>query len=150
MLGVLQENSAENGKYLFNVVKTLKITEYVSNNAKSVVSLIHGVVVCLRNMVYARGQSALLDYFYDYLLSLFNTTSVNEFNALFEHYSIATRLTEFQTKMSNKPHIREVLSFAETQYRHPYSIEESSGVDTKIRVFSLLLLPKNPPPYESR
>ena len=56
------------------------------------------------------------------------------------HYSIVVRLTEFQTKTSNKPCIGDILSFAETQYRHPYSIEESSGVDTKIRVFSLLLL----------
>ena len=76
MLSVLQDNSAENTKYLFNVVKNLKITKCDGENVETVASLIHGVVSCLSNLVYSNGQSELLDDFDDYLLDIFNTTSI--------------------------------------------------------------------------
>ena len=42
------------------------------------------------------------------------------------------RLTEFQTNISNKPCISEILSLAETQYCRIYLIVQWSGIDTKI------------------
>ena len=121
---------------MFNATKTLKITEYDGNNAKTVVSLIRGVVSSLINLVNASGQSALPYGFDNYLLDGFKITSVNNFNTRFEHYSITTSLNKSQTKMYNKLHISDILSLPETQYCHLYSIGQWSGVNTKINATS--------------
>ena len=75
MLGILRENSTETGKYLVNVVKTLKIPEYSIDIFKEVVSLICGVVSHLKNMVYAIVQSVFPEKIASYLLDAFKTTS---------------------------------------------------------------------------
>ena len=56
MLDVLQENSGETAKYLFNVINNNKITEYYGNNTNTVVSLIRGVFSHPSNLVDANGQ----------------------------------------------------------------------------------------------
>ena len=76
MVGVTQDSSAENFKYMVNVVKTLKITEYDGKNVKTVVGIIQGVVGHIRNMIDAIGQIALPKYISGYLLDIYNTTSV--------------------------------------------------------------------------
>ena len=136
MLYALQENSAETSKYLVNVIKNLKITDYYDNNVEIIITLIYGVVSCLRNLVYANSKSASPDDFADYLLDVFKTTSVSKLNALFLHYSIAIRLTKFQTKKSNKPRISDILSFTDTQYLGFHYIEQWSVVDNKINATS--------------
>ena len=109
MLSVLQDYSAETSKYQINVVKTLKITEYDGDNTKTVFSLINGVISCLVNLLDSNFQSTLPEKFANFLLDVFKTTSVIKFNALFVHYSVVTRVTEFQTNTSNNPHIIEIL-----------------------------------------
>ena len=136
ILYVLLYNSAETAKHLVSVVKTLKITDYGSNNFETVVSIIQGVLSRLSNIVDANGRSALPDIFSNYRIYIFRTTSVTKFNALCAHYSITTHLAEFHTNISNKPRISEILSFSETQYCHLYSISKWSGVDTKINATS--------------
>ena len=51
MLYVLQDTSAETAKYLVRFAKNVKITEYDRENFETVVSIIHRVVSCLRNLV---------------------------------------------------------------------------------------------------
>ena len=142
MLDVLHDNSTKTAKYLVNVIKNLIIPEYNGNNANTVVSIIHTMIGGLINLVDTSSQSVFTGDFAKYILDIFNTTSVTKFNALFVHYSIATRLTEFHTKMSNKPRISEILSFTETQYLRLYLIGQWSVVDTKINATSFTAITK--------
>ena len=138
ILYVFQDNSDETVEYLVNIVKTLKITEYNGENVNTVVSIIYIFVSCLSNLSYESVQRTSPIFFSDYLLEVFNTTSVTKFNALFAHYSIAKRLTKFQTNTYNKPWISNILSFKETQYCYIHLIGQWSGVDTKINYTSFI------------
>ena len=63
MLDILWDNSSENAEYLVNVVKTLKITYENGKNFKTVVSLVHGAFIFLRNLVGGIGQIVLSEKF---------------------------------------------------------------------------------------
>jgi hypothetical protein len=133
LMDLLQNNSAEAAEYLVNVVKNLKILSFDGENVLKVVSLIRGAVKRLTNLKDARGQSALPTDLADHLLDVFQTSSVEDFNSLFKHFRLQSKIATFRAKSgsSGTPTIDEILQFAENQYHLMKSTGKWTGVDAK-------------------
>jgi hypothetical protein len=133
LMDLLQNNSAEAAEYLVNVVKNLKISNFDGENVLKVVSLIRGAVKRLTNLKDARGQSALPTDLADHLLDVFQTSSVEDFNSLFKHFRLQSKIATFRAKSgsSSTPTIDEILQFAENQYHLMKSTGKWTGVDAK-------------------
>ena len=131
MMDLLQNNSQEAAAYLVNVVVNLKITDFSGENVEKVVSLIRGAINRLENLRTKTGKSAIPEDFAESILKVFKTSSVPAFNALFEHYRIAVQLSMFGTSTTTVVSVKEILRFAELQYRKLSSTNEWTGVRTK-------------------
>jgi hypothetical protein len=133
LMDLLQNNSAEAADYLVNVVKNLKISNFDGENVLKVVSLIRGAVKRLTNLKDARGQSALPTDLADHLLDVFQTSLVDDFNSLFKHFCLQSKIATFRLKSggSSGPTIDEILQFAENQYHLMKSTGKWTGVDAK-------------------
>jgi hypothetical protein len=133
LMDLLQNNSAEAAEYLVNVVKNLKISNFDGENILKVVSLIRGAVKRLTNLKDATGQSALPKDLADHLLDVFQTSSVEDFNSLFKHFRLQSKIATFRSKSASggTPTIDEILQFAETQYHLMKSTGKWTGVASK-------------------
>jgi hypothetical protein len=133
LMDLLQNKSAEAAEYLVNVVKNLKISNFDGENVLKVVSLIRGAVKRLTNLKDARGQSALPTDLADHLLDVFQTSSVDDFNSLFKHFRLQSKIATFRLKSggSSGPTIDEILQFAENQYHLMKSTGKWTGVESK-------------------
>jgi hypothetical protein len=133
MLDLLQNNSDDTATYLINVIKNLKITDFDGEDINKVVSLIRGAVSRLGNLKMKSGLRALPEDFAEILLKVFKTSSVPEFNKLFEHFTIQTQLASFNpsSAVAQRPTVEHVLRFAESQYRRLCSMSAWTGVATK-------------------
>jgi hypothetical protein len=131
MMDLLQNNSQEAAAYLVNVVINLKITDFDGENVDKVISLIRGAINRLENLRTKSGKTAIPDDFTDSIIKVFKTSSVPAFNALFEHFSIAVQLSSFGGSTTTSVAVKDILRFAELQYRKLSSTNEWTGVKTK-------------------
>jgi hypothetical protein len=133
LMDLLQNNSAKAAEYLVNVVKNLKILSFNGENVLKVASLIRGAVKRLTNLKDARGQSALLTNLANHLLDVFQTSLVKDFNSLFKHFRLQSKIATFRAKSgtSGTPTIDEILQFAENQYHLMKLTGKWTGVDAK-------------------
>jgi hypothetical protein len=133
LMDLLQNNLAEAADYLVNVVKNLKISNFDGENVLKVVSLIRGAVKRLTNLKDARGQSALPTDLADHLLDVFQTSSVDDFNSLFKHFRLQSKIASFRLKSggSSGSTIDKILQFAKNQYHLMKSAGKWTRVDAK-------------------
>ena len=132
MIDQLQTNSDEATQYLLGVLKNLKISTFKGEDVTVVVSLIRGAVERLSNIRNPiTNTNAVPDDLVKTLLTVFQTSSVGEFNEFFRHMSISVRINQVKQGLKALPTISELLHAAESNYRELSVAAKWTGVSTK-------------------
>jgi hypothetical protein len=116
-------------EYLRNSVKMMKITNFDGEDVSRVVSLIRGAWKRLKGV----GESKVPTDFSKQIASVLQTSSVPEFNAIFEHL---TNMVEIKARLEPgkdqwpKPDV--LLEMAESKYLELHHIDKWTGATTKV------------------
>jgi Zinc knuckle len=128
MMKKLQSHTDSAVQYLINSVKNLKISNFEGENVSRVVSLIRGANKRLRNV------TTLPEEFPKWVLLVFQTSTVDDFNKVFAHLKgeieVVRPLMSSSTR-PNYPTVEEMLHMAEKLYLDMTAANEWSGVTTK-------------------
>jgi hypothetical protein len=135
MMKKLQSHTDSSVQYLINSVKHLKISSFEGENVSRVVSLIRGANKRLRNV------TVLPEEFPKWVLLVFQTSSVEDFNKVFGHLR---REIEVVTPLINNtrvryPSIEDMLRMAEKLYLDMTASNEWSGATTKANQAAFLV-----------
>jgi Zinc knuckle len=127
MMKRLQSHTDSAVQYLINSVKNLKISNFEGENVSRVVSLIRGANKRLRNV------TTLPDEFPKWVLLVFQTSTVEDFNKVFSHLK---REIEVVTPLRTNarptyPSVEDMLRMAEKLYLDMTSANEWTGIHTK-------------------
>jgi hypothetical protein len=127
MMKKLQSHTDSAVQYLITSVKNLKISNFEGENVSRVVSLIRGANKRPKNV------TTLPEEFPRWVLAIFQTSSVVEFNQAFSHIQRNIEVgLPLQTGNSRPtyPPIEEILRMAERQYLNMTAANEWTGVVT--------------------
>ncbi len=127
MMKRLQVDTDAAVEYLRNSVKTMKVTNFDGEDVSRVVSLIRGVWKRLKGV----GESKVPSDFSKQILAVFQTSTVPEFNALFEHSNGLEIKTRTDPGKEKWPSPDVLFEMAESKYLELHQIDKWSGVTTK-------------------
>ena len=128
MMKRLQVDTDTAVEYLRNSIKTMKVTNFDGEDVSRVVSLIRGVWKRLKGV----GENKVPTDFAKQILAVFQTSTVPEFNSLFEHYSTSVEVkTRTDPGKDHWPSPDVLFEMAEAKYLELHQIDKWSGVTTK-------------------
>jgi hypothetical protein len=127
MMKKLQNNTDDAVEYLQNSVKGLSITNFDGEDVSRVVSLIKGAHKRLKGV----GTSKVPADFPKWLIAIFQTSTVTEFNEVFAHLKRTTELDSMGKTKTTWPSVESLLKIAEKKYYELTATNKWSGVTTK-------------------
>jgi Zinc knuckle len=129
MIKKLQLDTDNAVQYLINNVKNMKITNYEGENVSRVVSLIRGAYKRLKGV----GLNKLPDEFPKWIVEVFQTSSVSEFNEGFAHLQRQVHVDSFLKNDDKEtyPSVEKLLKLAEKLYLDLTMVNKWNGVTTK-------------------
>jgi Zinc knuckle len=129
MIKKLQLDTDNAVQYLINNVKNMKITNYEGENVSRVVSLIRGAYKRLKGV----GLNKLPDEFPKWIVEVFQTSSVSEFNEGFAHLQRQVHVDSFLKNDDREtyPSVEKLLKLAEKLYLDLTMVNKWNGVTTK-------------------
>jgi hypothetical protein len=128
MVKTLQSDTEAAVQYLQDSVKGLKITNFDGENVSRVVSLIRGAYKRLKGV----GQNKVPEEFPKWLVTIFQTSTVPEFNEVFAHVQRNAELAEMgPTRKPEWPNVESILRLATNRYLDLCATDKWTGITTK-------------------
>jgi hypothetical protein len=133
MMDMLQDNSEDSAEFIISQVKNLKISEEKDEDVETVITKIRAAEQRLKNLKTRSGRQAYPAEFPDYILKVFQTSSVLEFNDFFKTLGVQQQIATLKSKTPDKDRLttEQIISWAESHYRSLKTKEEWSGASPK-------------------
>lgn len=128
MMKKLQSDTDTAVQYLVNSIKNLKLTNYEGENVSRVASLIRGAHKRLKGV----GQNKVPEDFPKWVLAIFQTSTVPEFNTAFSHLQREIEVVScIRSTPQPYPTVDNILKIAEKLYLEMTSTDTWTGIKTK-------------------
>jgi hypothetical protein len=128
MVRTLQSDTEAAVQYLQESVQGLKITNFDGENVSRVISLIRGAYKRLKGV----GQNKVPEEFPKWLVTIFQISTVPEFNEVFENVQRNAELAEMgPTRKPEWPNVESILRLATNRYLDLCATDKWTGITTK-------------------